>query len=91
MPTLRDLDLSVLGVPTLDAYCDAYARRAGLTEIPHRNFYFAYNLFRLAAILQGILGRVRDGTAANANASAMADAVRPLAATALSYAEKSGE
>ncbi len=90
MPTLEELDLSALGIPALDSYCDAYARRAGLTEIPHRNFYFAYNLFRLAAILQGILGRVRDGTAANANAAAMADAVRPLAATAMRFARKAG-
>lgn len=90
MPTLKDLDFASLGIPTLDAYCDAYAKRMGMTEIPHRNFYFAYNLFRLAAILQGILGRVRDGTAANANAAAMANAVRPLAAVGLAFAEKAG-
>ncbi|MET0605796.1 MAG: phosphotransferase family protein [Beijerinckiaceae bacterium] len=90
MPTLAEMDLAGLGIPTLDAYCDAYARRAGLTEIPHRDFYFAYNLFRLAAILQGILGRVRDGTAANANASNMANAVRPLSAAALRFAQNAG-
>jgi hypothetical protein len=50
----------------------------------------AYNFFRLAAILQGILGRVRDGTAANAQAAAMAQQVIPLARTAWSFARKAG-
>jgi aminoglycoside phosphotransferase (APT) family kinase protein len=90
LPTLDGLDFAALGIPALDAYCDAYARRAGLAEIPHRDFYFAYNLFRLGAILQGILGRVRDGTATNANAAVMANAVRPLAATALGFARRAG-
>ena len=39
----------------------------------------AYNLFRLAAILQGIMGRIKDGTAASAHAMAMAKAAAPLA------------
>lgn len=86
IPTLADVDLASKGIPSLDAYCDAYARRMGLIEIPYRDFYFAYNLFRLAAILQGITGRVRDGTAASANAAAMAGQVRPLAAAAMKFA-----
>ena len=50
----------------------------------------AYNFFRLAAILQGILGRVRDGTADNADAAAMARQVRPLAERAWAFARKAG-
>ena len=50
----------------------------------------AYNFFRLAAILQGIVGRVRDGTATNENAAAMAAEVRPLAAAAWDWAVKAG-
>lgn len=88
IPTLADVDLAAHGIPALDAYCDAYARRMGLTELPHRDFYFAYNMFRLAAILQGIVGRVRDGTAASANAAAMAMQVRPLAAAAMHFANR---
>lgn len=91
LATLLDIDFAAQGIPTLDAYCDAYAKRLGLSEIPYRNFYLAYNLFRFAAILQGILGRVRDGTAANANAAQMADAVRPLAAAALRFVDKAGD
>ncbi|MGL4324754.1 MAG: phosphotransferase family protein [Beijerinckiaceae bacterium] len=90
IPTLMDIDLAAKGIPALDDYCDAYAQRMALTEVPHRDFYFAYNLFRLAAILQGIAGRVRDGTAASANAAAMADQVRPLAVAALGFAKRAG-
>ena len=42
-------------------------------------FYFAYNFFRLAAILQGIAGRVRDGTASNNKAKKLIHAIEPLA------------
>ncbi len=57
---------------------------------PDLDIYMAYNFFRLAAILQGILGRVRDGTAANAKAADMARQVRPLAETAWRFAERAG-
>jgi aminoglycoside phosphotransferase (APT) family kinase protein len=77
-----------MGIPALQNYVEMYAKRLGLNEIPHLEFYFAYNFFRLAAILQGIVGRVRDGTATNADAAAMADAVRPLAGRGLDYAMK---
>ena len=62
------------------------------SSIPLRiqNGSVAYNFFRLAAILQGIVGRVRDGTASNENAAAMASEVRPLAAAAWDWAVKAG-
>jgi aminoglycoside phosphotransferase (APT) family kinase protein len=84
--SLAGLDLEALGIPSMQEYALDYARRMGLAALPHLDFYFAYNFFRLAAILQGIVGRVRDGTAANANAAAMAEAVRPLAAKGLEFA-----
>ena len=83
-------DLAALGIPSLEAYADLYARRMGLSEIPHLETLLAYNLFRFAAILQGIAGRVRDGTATNANAAEMAKDVRPLAATAWAWARRAG-
>ncbi len=86
--TLVDLDIASLGIPSMAAYADSYARRMGLGEIPHFETLMAYNLFRLAAILQGIGGRVRDGTAANANAAAMAREVRPLAVAAWDWAQR---
>jgi aminoglycoside phosphotransferase (APT) family kinase protein len=88
--TLVGLDLARLGIPTLEDYAASYARRMGLSEIPHFETLLAYNFFRLAAILQGIVGRVRDGTASNENAATMASEVRPLAAAAWDWAVKAG-
>jgi aminoglycoside phosphotransferase (APT) family kinase protein len=78
------------GLPAIDDYIARYCRRTGRRGIPDLDVYMAYNFFRLAAILQGILGRVRDGTAANAQAAAMAQQVKPLARTAWSFARKAG-
>ena len=78
------------GLPLVEAYIAAYCRRTGREGIPDLSTYMAYNFFRLAAILQGILGRVRDGTAANAEAAVMARQVRPLAETAWRFAERAG-
>ncbi len=80
-------DLQALGIPDEEAYVAAYCERTGRAEgIPNRNFYAAFNFFRLAAILQGIAGRVRDGTAASAHAKQAAAAVTPLAGKGIGYA-----
>jgi aminoglycoside phosphotransferase (APT) family kinase protein len=83
-------DLAALGIPPLDDYVNAYVARTGLDPRPHLPVYFAYNFFRLAAILQGIVGRVRDGTATSAFASAKAEMVRPLTAKAWEFARQAG-
>lgn len=88
--SLVGLDLDALGIPTMEAYVARYCERTGRDGIPDIDFYFAYNFFRLAAILQGIVGRVRDGTATNENAAAMASQVTPLAETAWRFAERAG-
>jgi len=80
-------DLDALGIPSLADYAEAYAARTGFDPRPHLNHYLAYNFFRLAAILQGIVGRVRDGTATSENAPAKAQMVRPLAMKAWEFAE----
>jgi aminoglycoside phosphotransferase (APT) family kinase protein len=88
--SLLELDLAVLGIPDLEAYVQLYCQQTGRDTIENLNFYFAYNFFRLAAILQGIVGRVRDGTATNTHAKAMASRISPLAKTAWRYATLSG-
>jgi aminoglycoside phosphotransferase (APT) family kinase protein len=88
--SLAGLDLAALGIPDRDAYVETYAARTGLDPRPKLDLYLAYNFFRLAAITQGIVGRARDGTAANPNAAAMARAVRPLAETAWRFARRAG-
>ncbi len=77
--SLTGLDLKALGIPASDEYVALYCRRTGRSRAPSLDYYAAYNFFRLAGILQGIVGRVRDGTAAGANAAQNAAAIRPLA------------
>jgi len=78
------------GLPRLEDYVAHYCERRNLPGIPDLEVYLAYNFFRLAAIFQGIVGRVRDGTATNPNAIFMADQVRPMAEIAWQYARKAG-
>jgi len=88
---LAGKNLEKLGIPSEDEYVAAYCERTGRTGgIPHRDFYAAYNFFRLAAILQGIAGRVRDGTAASVYAKNAANAVKPLAEIGWRYAGRQG-
>jgi aminoglycoside phosphotransferase (APT) family kinase protein len=88
--TLLGHDLPGLGIPSRSDYVDTYVRRTGLDPRPHLPVYLAYNFFRLAAILQGIVGRVRDGTATSENAAAMAPLVQPLAVRAWAFAREAG-
>ena len=88
---LRDVaDLKAHGVPTVEEYVARYCAATGRSDMPEIDYYFAYNGFRLASILQGIVGRVRDGTASNANAAAMAAQVAPLAQFAYGFAKRAG-
>ncbi len=88
--SLVGLDLAALGIPSLASYVDAYVARTKLDPRPYLPVYLAYNFFRLAAIFQGIVGRVRDGTATSEYAPAKAAMVAPLAATALRFAQEAG-
>jgi aminoglycoside phosphotransferase (APT) family kinase protein len=85
------LDHAAMGIPTSTQYVEMYCKRTGRNPaqvLEHWDFYLAYNMFRLAAIIQGIVKRVADGTAANAQAAERADRVRPLAMRGWSFAEK---
>jgi aminoglycoside phosphotransferase (APT) family kinase protein len=87
---LGGLDLEALNIPTLDETVALYCAQTGRDGIPAMDWYFSYNAFRLACILQGIAGRVRDGTAASAHATQMIQRIRPLASAAFMYAQKAG-
>jgi aminoglycoside phosphotransferase (APT) family kinase protein len=88
--TLQDADLAALGIPTLERYIERYCERAGLVLNGDLLFYRAYNLFRTAAILQGIAHRLQEGNAASANAAEIAAHVRPLAKAAWRFAQEGG-
>jgi aminoglycoside phosphotransferase (APT) family kinase protein len=86
--TLVGQDLNALGIPSMSDYVDSYVARIGLDPRPHLPVYLAYNFFRIAAILQGIIGRVRDGTATSEFAPAKAEMIRPLADKAWDFAQQ---
>jgi aminoglycoside phosphotransferase (APT) family kinase protein len=88
--SLVGFDLEALGIPSAAAYVEMYRARTGLDPRPHLPAYLAYNFFRIAAILQGIAGRVRDGTATSEHAPAKAQMVGPLAETAWRFAREAG-
>lgn len=86
------LDHAALGIPSEDEYIRRYCDRTGLATVADLkadwNFYMAYNLFRIAAILQGIAKRVEAGTASSAQAVASAAGARPMAELSWSFAQK---
>jgi aminoglycoside phosphotransferase (APT) family kinase protein len=85
---LAGLDLNALGLPSEAEYVEAYCRRTGRSAIPNLDFYFAYNMFRLAAIIHGIKGRYLRGTASNKHAAAMSERVVPLGKLAWAQAQR---
>jgi aminoglycoside phosphotransferase (APT) family kinase protein len=86
------LDIASLGIPLEDEYIRRYCQRTGLVTPQDLkvdwNFYMAYNMFRLAAILQGIAKRVEAGTAASAQAVSSAAGAKPLAQMAWKFAQQ---
>ncbi|NVD45806.1 phosphotransferase family protein [Qipengyuania atrilutea] len=83
------LDHEALGIPTRDEAVERYVARTGY-PVPPMDWYFAYNLFRLAGIIQGIKKRVIDGTASSAHAKKMSERVAPLVQTAYGFAKAAG-
>ncbi|TPE58667.1 phosphotransferase family protein [Sandaracinobacter neustonicus] len=90
---LTDVNLAEMNIPTEQEYVEMYCRRTGHDVAmvnANMDFYVAYNMFRLAAIVHGIRGRVVRGTAASAHAKAMSATVEPLAKLAWEQAQKAG-
>ncbi len=87
---IAGLDLAALGIPGESEYVKRYCERTGRRQIDpaHWDFYIAYNLFRIAAILQGILKRVVDGTAASAHARDAGSRAKPMAELGWKQVEK---
>lgn len=79
---LGGMDPVSLGIPSEAEYVRAYCRRTGRYNIPGYDFYIAFNLFRLAAIIHGIKGRLIRGTAASANARSRVEALPTVTALA---------
>lgn len=84
-------DLAALGIPSEEEGRALYCRRTGRSELPDWDFYIAFNMFRLAAILQGIMGRVREGTAASARALESGQRAKRLAEAGWAQVEAIGK
>jgi len=79
MEGFQGADLPGLGMPTEEDYVAAYCRRTGRAGIENWEFYVAFSMFRLAAIAQGIMGRVVSGTASDPQARERGARARPMA------------
>ena len=85
---LAGLDLKSLGIPTTEEYVASYCKKTGRDGIENWDFYMAYNMFRPTGIAQGIMGRVRDGTAASEHAMQTASKAGPLSVQGWSHAQR---
>ena len=89
IPQLADQKFcSENGIPTEEEYINMYSKHTGKRLDEHWEFYTIFNIFKLAGILQGIMGRVRDGTAASKHAEERGNQVAPLAEAAWDLVEK---
>ncbi len=87
---LAGLDFKTHGIPTIEEATALYCKLTNRSGIPNLDWYSAFNMFRLTAILQGIAGRLRDGTAASEQAAESIKRIGSLSDSALHFAIKAG-
>jgi len=87
---LGGLDLASLGIPGEREYVATYCRRTGREGIEPRDweYYMIYNMFRIAAIVQGVMARALQGNASSPQALETGRAARPLAELAWRQVER---
>ena len=83
---LAGMELEPLGIPSEEEYTAAYCRRTGRDGLPNVDYLVVFCLFRLAAIIHGIKGRLVRGNASSAHAAQMVERLEPLAELALEQA-----
>jgi aminoglycoside phosphotransferase (APT) family kinase protein len=89
-PIAELADPASQGFPSRGELEDQYCRLTGRDGLPELDWFFSYNMFRLAAIIEGIVGRVRDGTNRDPQAAALAVRTPLLAEAAWRFAERAG-
>lgn len=87
---LGGVDLVEAGIPTLDEAIARYCNAIGRERLPDLHWYFAYNLFRIVGIVQGIKKRMIDGNASSPHAATMIQRLFPLAHAAWDQAQLAG-
>ena len=83
---LKGLDLAALGIPSEAEYVAAYCRRTGRDHLPNLDYLIVFVMFRVAAILHGIKGRMARGNASSAHPADTIKYIEPIAETALAEA-----
>jgi aminoglycoside phosphotransferase (APT) family kinase protein len=83
-------DFAALSLPGEADYTAAYCRHTGRDDIPDLDFYLAFNMFRLAAIIHGVKGRILRGNASSDRADQLVSYLDTLAETAWQQARKAG-
>lgn len=87
--TLEGADLAALNIPSMEAYAELYFKRTGIETSPRDLYYgIAFNLYRLAGIIIGVIGRAKTGTAKNDYARSTAHNLEPTIELAWRYVEK---
>ncbi len=87
---LAGQDLDQLNIPTLDEVVERYCAKTGQESLPNLDYCLAYNMFRLAAIIQGVYARALQGNASSEKGISLGKTVEPLAQLAWSHAKKAG-
>jgi aminoglycoside phosphotransferase (APT) family kinase protein len=80
---LMGLNLAKMGIPAEQEFIAAYAGELGGGEIKNYDFFVAFGMFRLAAIVQGVYKRGLDGNASSTKAATYGPIVKFLADAAL--------
>ncbi|GAA5525642.1 hypothetical protein Maes01_02214 [Microbulbifer aestuariivivens] len=88
MAGLMGLDRASLGIPSESEYVARYCARCGIERIDNWAFYLAFSFFRLAAIIQGVAKRAKEGNASSRSAAKLGALVDPVARFALDVIEK---
>jgi aminoglycoside phosphotransferase (APT) family kinase protein len=91
MSGLAGKDLQQLGIPDETTFVNQYCERMGIDKIDHWDFYLSFSVYRLAAILQGVAKRGREGNASSERSLKVHEFVAPLAAMAKQIATEGTE
>ena len=86
-PGIGDDELRAHAIPSADEMATHYCEQTSRPAVENVSFYIVYNMYRIVCILQGIAGRVRDGTATSPHAAHMGALVAPFANRAWSLAQ----
>ena len=87
---LAGLDLGELQIPTVEEAVERYCKRTGRSGVSDLDFCISYNMFRLAAIAQGVYARALQGNASSSKGLELGEQIKPLAALSWMYAQKAG-